>query len=333
MAATPRRNGRSLSTEDDAFQHMGSQFSEPVTDPFEAQEPQQPRMPTSVSSGSPQGQMLQQRQPYQRTSAPGLQAPNTLGPTLSNTGPTQMTGRPDGQPAIPSYPARDTAGTLGQPNPSLGPSLSSRTETGGWNGPNTLVNAMSGSSAQGGGQGYTTTGYGGVGGGSNVYTGFDFNQSDANRDTGKSAKYAFADLAAKSGAPMPTTKQGAEEWARQYIVPGMNALGHEILDVKGDKMLVRNWQGEGWVDFLVNADGSNPQLAWQAEGAGGGGGGMMGAQSGIMAGAQQDPYTQLSGLQAAAMQGDTYSQRVLKYLMEQLGLDQSMMNGSMPQGQ
>jgi hypothetical protein len=330
MAALSRNRRHGMTPEEEGFQAMGNSLA--AEDPYQLPEP---RMPRSVSSDSPEGQMFSQRQPLQRSSVPGMQAPaSTLGPNLSqqvsNTQPTQMMGRASSAPPVPSYQARDTAGMAN----TLGPSLSTRAN-GGFVSPQAqagMMGSMQGSSPQApmGNSGYTLSNMAGAGSGANSYSGFDFNQDAGNRDTGKSAKYAFADLAGKSGVPMPTTKQGAEEWARQYIVPGMNALGHNVLDVKGDKMLVSNWQGEGWVDFLQNADGSNPMLAWQAEGSSGspamGAGGPMGMTN------SSDPYATLSNLQTGAMQGDTYSQRVLYYLMQQLGLDQSLMNGAMPQG-
>lgn len=174
----------------------------------------------------------------------------------------------------------------------------------------------------GGGAGYSLSGRGGSGGGSNQFTGFDFDQSDANRDTGKSAKYAFADLAAQSGVAMPTTKADAEAWARQYIVPGMNALGHEVLDVKGDKMLVRNWQGEGWVDFLVNADGANPQLAWQAEG----GAGAADPLASAVGGSAADPVA----MTLAQQLGIDTSNPLWKQILDQLIADQSGQTGNTP---
>lgn len=115
----------------------------------------------------------------------------------------------------------------------------------------------------------------GAGGGENAYTGFDFDQAESNRDVNKSAKYAFAQLTGMSGVPMPRTKQEAESYALQYIVPGMEQLGYKVHQVVGDKMFIstrENPNGE-WVDFLKNADGENPEFAWQSEGPGGAGGG------------------------------------------------------------
>lgn len=127
-----------------------------------------------------------------------------------------------------------------------------------------------------GGQTYQTDGSGGrrgvagVGSGYN-FAGFDFAQDPANRDVGKSAKYAFAHLAsqaAKSGAPAPRTKAEAEAWFKQYVAPGMNELGFTVHKVVGDKAFIsapEHPQG-AWVDFLVGADGGGATpLAWQAE--------------------------------------------------------------------
>lgn len=124
---------------------------------------------------------------------------------------------------------------------------------------------------------FTTTGRGGAGSQNYAYAGFDFNQNASNRDTGKSAKYAFADAtreAADAGVAPSTwaTKEGAQQFAEQYIRPKLEALGYKVLEIRGDKMrIVTREDVEAgrtagtWVDFVVNAGGANPQLAWQAE--------------------------------------------------------------------
>lgn len=119
----------------------------------------------------------------------------------------------------------------------------------------------------------------GVGGGY-AYTGFDFTQDPNNRLIGKSAKYTFADAtreAELAGAgDVWKTKEGAQYFAEKYIKPKFEAAGVEVLDIKGDKMFVRDWDDRAkgrpgrWVDFVVNADGDpskgeNPALAWQVD--------------------------------------------------------------------
>lgn len=98
--------------------------------------------------------------------------------------------------------------------------------------------------------------------------GFDFGQDAANRDLGKSAKYAFSHLAnqaASQGAPMPRTKAEAEAWFSQYIAPGLQQLGYEIGWVKGDKARIKTREGWDEIDFVGNAGGDNPTLTWQSE--------------------------------------------------------------------
>lgn len=115
------------------------------------------------------------------------------------------------------------------------------------------------------------TGTGGAGGGGYAYTGFDFNQAASNRDTGKSAKYAFADAttqaAAQGAGNLWETKAGAQQFAEQYVKPYMEARGYTVYEIIGDKMRIgtrENPAGE-WIDFVVNAGGDNPALAWQAQ--------------------------------------------------------------------
>lgn len=127
----------------------------------------------------------------------------------------------------------------------------------------------------------TPRGIGGTGYAGYNYTGFDFNQDAANRDIGKSAKYAFANATDKMGRAGVTaeqwgTKAGAQEVFTKYVVPEMEALGYKVLEIKGEKIRIvsfedyqkGNTQGT-WVDCVVNADGAalglTPQLAWQPE--------------------------------------------------------------------
>lgn len=123
---------------------------------------------------------------------------------------------------------------------------------------------------------FTATNTGGAAAPGYAYTGFDFNQAASNRDTGRSAKYAFAEAtreaAAKGAGDIWKTKEGAERMAEQYIKPFMEARGFQILEIVGDKMRVLtreaaeagNTQGV-WIDWVVNAGGDNPALAWQEE--------------------------------------------------------------------
>lgn len=117
-------------------------------------------------------------------------------------------------------------------------------------------------------------------GGGYAYTGFDFQQDPNNRLIGKSAKYTFADATREAEAAgagdVWKTKEGAQYFAQKYIKPKLEAAGVEVLDIKGDKMFIRDWDDRAnnrpgrWVDFVVNADGDpakgqNPALAWQTD--------------------------------------------------------------------
>jgi hypothetical protein len=93
------------------------------------------------------------------------------------------------------------------------------------------------------------------------FEGFDFNK---NADPAKSAKYAFAAAAQKSGS-MPTSKADAETWFNANIKGEMEKLGHKVDWVKGDKFQFTNWQGTFVVDYVRGAASSNPALAWQVE--------------------------------------------------------------------
>ena len=131
--------------------------------------------------------------------------------------------------------------------------------------PAPLPNVPSGGAGAGGSSGGDPT-YGG-----RVYTGFtpkqNFGGFDFTREqnTGKSAKDAFADLA-NTAPPAPLTDKAAlAAWFKQYVEPGMNALGHKVSAVEGDKFRYANHEGDFWVDYGVNAGAPNSNLAWQAE--------------------------------------------------------------------
>jgi hypothetical protein len=124
---------------------------------------------------------------------------------------------------------------------------------------------MAGSGAQGGGY---------------QYAGFDFAQDPSNRDIGKSAKYAWAEVTkilASQGIPMPRTKAEAGPYA-QKAAPLMAQLGYPITDIVADKFSIGAREGQDTIDWLINADGANPTLGWQSEvlapGSGMQGGGM-----------------------------------------------------------
>lgn len=100
------------------------------------------------------------------------------------------------------------------------------------------------------------------------FAGFDAKNYEG-EDRDKSAKYTFADAASASGY-VPQTKQEAEQWANQFVVPELEARGYKVHWVQGDKMMVstrENPQGEV-IDFIQGADGADPKFAWQPESGG-----------------------------------------------------------------
>lgn len=136
--------------------------------------------------------------------------------------------------------------------------------------------ATDGEDGTGNGRPGGTGGTGGGRGGGYAYTGFDFQQDAANRDVTKSAKYAFAEATrqaeAEGAGNIWHTKAGAQHFATQYVKPFLEAQGYQVLEIIGDKMRIvtREAREAGntagvWIDFVVNADGDNPALAWQEE--------------------------------------------------------------------
>lgn len=97
-----------------------------------------------------------------------------------------------------------------------------------------------------------------------LFEGFNF---DREQNVEKSAKDAFASIASGVGS-VPSTKAEAESWFNANIKSGMEALGHKIDWVQGDKFQFTNWQGSWVVDFVRGADGPNPALSWLANPAG-----------------------------------------------------------------
>jgi hypothetical protein len=108
-----------------------------------------------------------------------------------------------------------------------------------------------------------------------AYTGYDFGQDPANRQIGKSAKYTLAEgqRIAKAAGATDTwrTKTGAADFANQHLKKYLEDNGFEVLDIVGDKIKMRDHADraagrEGsWVDWVVGADGANPQLGFQVE--------------------------------------------------------------------
>ena len=89
------------------------------------------------------------------------------------------------------------------------------------------------------------------------------------QNTGRSAKDAFAALANAAPSPPLEDKAALAAWFRQYIEPGMNALGHRVTRVDGDTFSFSNWQGSFDVDYGRGAGATGGALAWQADPVGG----------------------------------------------------------------
>jgi hypothetical protein len=110
-------------------------------------------------------------------------------------------------------------------------------------------------------------------GGNYAYTGFNTARP---QDVSKSAKDAFAyatALAERAGAGNQWhTKQGAEQFATLYVKPYLEQQGFKVLGIVGDQINIVTREDEAagntagsWFDFVVNADGANPMLAWQIQ--------------------------------------------------------------------
>lgn len=87
------------------------------------------------------------------------------------------------------------------------------------------------------------------------------------QDTGKSAKDAFAWLSQQAPPPPIHDKAALQVWFQTHIQPGMDRLGHKVLEVKEDKFRFSNWQGDGqgWVDFARGSGAQGGALSWQPD--------------------------------------------------------------------
>ena len=92
--------------------------------------------------------------------------------------------------------------------------------------------------------------------------GFDFARE---QNTGKSAKDAFAYLSNQAPPPPINNKGALGAWFKQYIEPGMNALGHKVNRSGDDWFNFSNWQGTFDVDFGRGAGADGGALAWQVD--------------------------------------------------------------------
>ena len=116
--------------------------------------------------------------------------------------------------------------------------------------------------------GYTPTGTAapplpdGYGGQGLAWGGFDMQRAQSPGTSAKDTMLHYGSLATW----MPKTKAEAEQWWNEFIAPGMAAQGYKVHWVKGDKAFVSTRENPGGeeIDFLVNAGGNNPQLAWQS---------------------------------------------------------------------
>jgi len=103
--------------------------------------------------------------------------------------------------------------------------------------------------------------------------GFNFGRD---QDVTRSAKDAFAyaaNLGAQAGGgDQWRTKEGAQQFAQLYVQPYLQSLGYKVLGVNGDQINIVTREDEAagntagsWFDFVVNAGGENPELAWQIQ--------------------------------------------------------------------
>lgn len=91
-----------------------------------------------------------------------------------------------------------------------------------------------------------------------------FNES-REQNTKKSAKDSFL-AHSKAAGPAPTHDKAAlGAWYNEKVRPGMQADGHNVTDVQGDKFRFNNWQGDFWVDYGRGAGAPGGALTWQSD--------------------------------------------------------------------
>ncbi|NDB77164.1 MAG: hypothetical protein EB141_16240, partial [Verrucomicrobia bacterium] len=73
------------------------------------------------------------------------------------------------------------------------------------------------------------------------------------QDPKKSAKDAFVMLSNQAPPPPFGSRSGLAAWFKQYIQPGMDALGHKVLSVGEDSFTYTNGEGTFTVDYAQNA--------------------------------------------------------------------------------
>ena len=95
------------------------------------------------------------------------------------------------------------------------------------------------------------------------FAGFNFDQDAANRDPKKSAKYAFSQYVGEGA--VPESKEAAEAYFLANIAPKMEADGHKINWVKGDKVNFTNHQGTFTIDYVQGAGAPGAKWAWQVD--------------------------------------------------------------------
>jgi hypothetical protein len=115
--------------------------------------------------------------------------------------------------------------------------------------------------------------------------GFDLQRA---QDPSFSVKDAFAAAVRQAPEPPPGQDKAAlGEWFKKHAQPFIEAQGHTVNWVDGDKVNITGPQGTGTTDWYRGAGAAGGALAWQPEDAGGfeGGGGEMGDAPADIAGA------------------------------------------------
>ena len=235
------------------------------------EDPLDPATAAAAAQGYEAAPEVADRVPANAPPTPAGGAPTYPGGQWSpqNGGAPYNFGRnPDGSPVVPN-PGQFPNGPIATGAPTTGPGAPTRV-------PGTPAGTPASAQTPYGTTPRTDMGSGATPGHRRgLYAGFDFDQDANNRLVGKSAKYTTAGAAEDAfneGADDSwKTKAGAQAWAEKWLKPKLEASGVEVLDIVGDKMFIRDYADRAagrpgsWVDWVINADGANPQIGWQVE--------------------------------------------------------------------